>query len=102
MTDCRNGFPSYEGLGMMLGGWAITFEDSDAGLTELIAGFERWKTSAGPLISTYFALLLGDALRRADRLAGARAAVEGAIAFGESHGAKVFLPLLARFRAKLE
>ncbi|HEV2722079.1 MAG TPA: AAA family ATPase, partial [Thermoanaerobaculia bacterium] len=95
------GFPSYAGLGTMLRGWAMTFGDSAAGIEELVAGFERWRTTAGPLITTYFALLHGDALRRANRPDEARAAVDGAIAFGESRGEKVFLPLLARLRAEL-
>ena len=90
-----NGFPSYVGLGTMLRGWAAT------DVAEVVAGFEKWRVTAGPLIATYFGLLHADALLRSNRAAEACAALEAAIAFGEERGERVFMPLLERRRAAL-
>src|ERR1019366_2459824 len=52
-----HGFPSYEGLGMMDRGWALSFQNPSAGISEIEAGFERWRTTAGRLLTTYYAIL---------------------------------------------
>lgn len=92
------GFPSYVGLGTMVRGWAVSFDDPEAGLADLTAGFEKWRSTAGSLITTYYSLLYGDALFRAGRCDEARAALDAAIKFGEERGERVFLPLLERLR----
>ncbi|HKS22416.1 MAG TPA: AAA family ATPase [Thermoanaerobaculia bacterium] len=90
-----HGFPSYVGLGTMLRGWAETNVD------DVVAGFEQWRATAGPLIATYFGLLHADVLLRTNRPSEACAAIDAAIAFGEQHGERVFMPLLEQRRAAL-
>jgi tetratricopeptide (TPR) repeat protein len=97
----EHGFPSYVGLGTMVRGWAMSFDDPDAGLADLTAGFEKWRATAGSLITTFYSLLYGDALFRANRRGEARAAIDAAIAFGEERGERVFLPLLERLRQSI-
>jgi tetratricopeptide (TPR) repeat protein len=93
-----NGFPSYQGLGVMMHGWASSFENMPDGISEIQSGFERWRTTAGPLVTTYYAILYSDALLRAGRHAEAVSAVDSALAFAEEKGEKVFMPLLEKMR----
>jgi len=93
-----NGFPSYQGLGVMMSGWATSFENMPDGIVAIRAGFERWRTTAGPLVTTYYSLLYADALLRAGRHADAAAAIDGALAFAEEKGEKVFLELLKKMQ----
>ncbi|HXA18199.1 MAG TPA: AAA family ATPase [Thermoanaerobaculia bacterium] len=93
-----HGFPSYKGLGVMMRGWAMSFEDVSAGIKEIEAGFERWFTTAGPLITTYYAILYSDALLRAGRRQEAASVVDWAFAFAEGKGERVFMPLLEKTR----
>jgi tetratricopeptide (TPR) repeat protein len=93
-----HGFPSYKGLGLMMRGWAISFENLSAGIDEMNAGFEQWRTTAGPLVTTYHAILYSDALLRAGRREEAASVVDRAVAFGEEKGEMVFMPLLKKTR----
>lgn len=94
----KNGFPSYQGLGVMMSGWATSFENMPDGLVAIRAGFERWRSTAGPLVTTYFAILHSDALLRAGRHAEAATVVDSALAFAQEKGEKVFMPLLEKMR----
>ncbi|HYR30018.1 MAG TPA: AAA family ATPase [Thermoanaerobaculia bacterium] len=96
-----HGFPSYEGLGTMVRGWALSFEDSAAGIAGIESGFEKWRVTAGPLITTYYAILYADALQRADRREEASSVIYRAIDFGEEHGEEIFLPRLEAMRREL-
>jgi hypothetical protein len=96
-----HGFPSYEGLGRMVRGWALSFKDPHAGIDEIEAGFEKWRSTAGPLATTYYSLLYSDALLRANRRQEAASVIGAAIAFAEEKGEKVFMPLLERLRRAL-
>jgi len=96
-----HGFPSYEGLGTMVRGWALSFEDSAAGIAGIESGFEKWRVTAGPLITTYYATLYADALQRAERREEASSVIYRAIDFGEEHGEQVFLPRLETMRREL-
>lgn len=93
-----HGFPSYQGLGVMMHGWASSFENMADGISEIQSGFERWRSTAGPLVTTYYVILYSDALLRAGRHAEAASAVDGALAFAEENGEKVFMPLLEKMR----
>lgn len=96
-----HGFPSYKGLGLMMRGWAMSFENLAAGFEELNAGFEQWRTTAGPLVTTYHAILQSDALPRAGRREEAASVVDRAVAFAEEKGEMVFMPLLKKTRLAL-
>ncbi len=93
-----HGFPSYQGLGVMMHGWATSFENMANGSSEIQSGFERWRTTAGPLVTTYFSMLYADALVRAGRHDEAASVVGGALQFAEEKGEKVFMPLLQKMR----
>jgi hypothetical protein len=93
-----HGFPSYQGLGVMMHGWATSFENMLDGISEIQSGFEKWRTTAGPLVTTYYAILYSDALLRAGRHDEAASVIDGALAFAEENGEKVFLPLLDKMR----
>ncbi|MBV9071660.1 MAG: AAA family ATPase [Acidobacteria bacterium] len=96
-----HGFPSYQGLGVMSHGWASSFENMADGISEIRSGFEKWRTTAGPLVTTYYAILYADALLRAGRRDEAASAIDGAVAFADEKGEKVFLPLLMKIRETL-
>jgi hypothetical protein len=93
-----HGFPSYQGLGVMMHGWALSFENMADGISEIQSGFEKWRTTAGPLVTTYYAILYADALVRAGRRDEAASVINDALAFAEENGEKVFLPLLTKAR----
>jgi len=97
----ENGFPSYEGLGLMVRGWAESFEKPDDGVESIERGFDQWRRTAGPLLTTYFSLLYADALKRANREEEASFALTYAIAFAEEQGERVFMPALERARREL-
>jgi predicted RNA polymerase sigma factor len=80
----------------MMHGWALSFENIADGLSEIQSGFEKWRTTAGPLVTTYYSILYADALSRAGRHEEAASAVDSALAFAEENGEKAFLPLLAK------
>jgi predicted acyltransferase (DUF342 family) len=94
-----HGFPSDQGLGLMIRGWALSLEDLSAGIDEIEAGFEQWRTTAGPLITMYYAILYSDALLRAGRREEAASVIDRAFA-GEK-GEKVFMPLMEKMRREL-
>jgi tetratricopeptide (TPR) repeat protein len=96
-----HGFPSYQGLGVMMHGWASSFENLADGLSEIQSGFEKWRTTAGPLVTTFYSILYADALSRAGRREEAASAVDSALAFAEENGEKAFLPLLTQARLTL-
>lgn len=52
-----HGFPSYKELGLMMRGWAMSVENLAAGIDEMEAGFEQFRSTAGPLVTTYHAIL---------------------------------------------
>jgi tetratricopeptide (TPR) repeat protein len=97
----ENGFPSYEGLGLMVRGWADSFEKPEDGVEAIERGFDQWRRTAGPLLTTYFSLLYADALKRAKREEEAAFALTYAVAFGEEQGERVFMPALERAQREL-